>query len=823
MTDFTMTSPTAGGALPSNITAAGGIVLDLVGVNGVRVVAQLSAGSLFRGFFDGGAAWSAGNDPDVFIGEPVEYQGNPGTIGILSGLSPATLEALGGGLAQMAVRMTLHDGDTATGDVDAGDNFLMINGITIGDMTTVASQVTTGNGATALSGVITGFGNGLLNTGWFNVTDPDLLAQVYDSLVANNQAAFQLYDEDPYDNFYDFKQGLSGGLVDVGSGPNVAPVAGADDYTINSDHTLVVDAEHGVLANDHDAEGANLTLELVDGPANGTLTLNADGSFTYVPNPGFTGQDTFTYRISDGLLSTVGSVTLSVGQNRAPVAANDAYELDAGETLTVNALAGVLANDSDLDQDNLTVSLGEAPEHGDLVLNADGSFTYIPDAGFSGEDVFTYIVSDGAISRTATVRLNVVNPNVAPDAVADVYEVSRNGTLDVGALQGVLANDTDANGNALTAAILQGPRHGTFVFRPDGSFVYVPDPGFFGEDSFTYSASDGQLSDAVTVTIKVLGPVAEHIVLTEGDDPYVSYEYRDHAVFVEALGGNDAVVGSQFADILEGGAGNDYLNGGAGNDDIAGGAGNDRILGGAGDNTLRGGTGDDTFYVRSANDIVIEQDGEGEDAVSARVSFTLGAHIETLYLEGIGNINGTGNALANSILGNSGRNVIDGGAGDDRLNGEGGSDTVIGGLGNDTIYGDSSRWAGDDLLVGGAGDDALYGQGGNDSVNGGAGADYMLGGTGNDSFIFNRDDMATGELDIVRDFAGIGTSGEGEQDVLVFEGFSADATLVFDHYGSSGTQYYRVEDPNAPGHEGMILIYGDASGTLLDASDYRFL
>lgn len=822
MTDFTMTSPTAGGALPSNITAAGGIVLDLVGVNGVRVVAQLSASSLFKGFFDGGVAYG---DPEFFIGEPVEYQGNPGTIGILSGLSPATLAALGGGLAQMAVRMTLYDGDTSSGgnNFDHNDNFFMINGIQIANMSDVQTQATSANGQTEVAGSGLGFRDNTLSTGWFSSSDPDLLAQVYNSLVQNNQAAFQLYDSDPYDNFYDFKQGLSGGLVDVGSGPNVAPVAGADDYTLHSDHTLVVDAAHGVLANDHDAEGANLTLELVDGPTNGTLTLNPDGSFTYVPNAGYTGSDTFTYRISDGLLSTVGSVTLSVGQNRAPVAVDDAYELDVGETLNVNALAGVLANDSDLDQDNLTVSLDAAPEHGDLVLNADGSFTYIPDAGFSGEDTFTYIVSDGAISRSATVRLNVVNPNVAPDAVADVYEVARGGTLDVGALQGVLANDTDANGNALTAAILQGPRHGTFVFRPDGSFVYVPDPGFFGEDSFTYSVSDGQLSDSVTVTINVLGPVGEHIVLTEGDDPYVSYEYRDHAVFVEALGGNDAVVGSGFDDILEGGAGDDYLNGGAGNDDLVGGAGNDRLLGGSGDNTLRGGAGDDTYYVRSANDIVIEGEGAGEDAVSARVSFTLGDHIETLYLEGIGNINGTGNGLNNSILGNSGSNVIDGGAGDDRLNGEGGSDTVIGGLGNDTIYGDSSRWAGDDLLVGGAGDDQLYGQGGADTVNGGAGADYMLGGTGNDTFVFNRDDMAAGELDIIVDFAGIGTSGEGQQDELVFEGFSQDATLVFDHYGYGGTQYYRVEDPNAPGHEGMILIYGDASGTLLDTSDYRFI
>ena len=93
MTSFTTQSPTSAGALPAGVTEIGGIVLDMVGANGVRIVAQLAASDLFEGFFDSGT--------------PAAYQGNPGTIGVLSGLTTAQIDALGGGLSEVAVRVTL--------------------------------------------------------------------------------------------------------------------------------------------------------------------------------------------------------------------------------------------------------------------------------------------------------------------------------------------------------------------------------------------------------------------------------------------------------------------------------------------------------------------------------------------------------------------------------------------------------------------------------------------------------------------------------------------------------------------------------------------
>jgi VCBS repeat-containing protein len=193
----------------------------------------------------------------------------------------------------------------------------------------------------------------------------------------------------------------------VSAGTN-APVAQDDAYAATEDTPLTVPAP-GVLANDTDPDGDTLTAVQVSPPQHGTLTLNPDGSFTYTPDPGFTGPDTFTYRASDGALtSNTATVTLTVTPepNRAPVAVDDAYSVTENATLTVPA-PGVLANDTDPDGDTLMAALVSPPQHGDLTLNPDGSFTYTPDPGFTGPDTFTYRASDGTLTDDATVTLTV--------------------------------------------------------------------------------------------------------------------------------------------------------------------------------------------------------------------------------------------------------------------------------------------------------------------------------------------------------------------------------------------------------------------------------
>jgi VCBS repeat-containing protein len=281
---------------------------------------------------------------------------------------------------------------------------------------------------------------------------------------------------------------------------NPAPVAANDSYTAAEDTTLSV-AAPGVLANDVGPAGTTLTAVLVARPADGALTLNSDGSFTYIPTTGFTGTDSFTYQASDGpYLSNVATVTFAV----APlVANNDSYSTAENTALKV-AAPGVLSNDTDPGSLPLTAVLVAGASHGSATLNSDGSFTYTPATNFFGFDSFTYKTTNGSVtSNVATVSITVGQPPVANN---DSYNTAENAALSVVA-PGVLSNDTDPNNAPLTAVFVAGPAHGSLTLNSDGSFTYTPTAGFLGVDSFTYQASDGPFASGVaTVTITVGQP-----------------------------------------------------------------------------------------------------------------------------------------------------------------------------------------------------------------------------------------------------------------------------------------------------------------------------
>lgn len=290
----------------------------------------------------------------------------------------------------------------------------------------------------------------------------------------------------------------------VGSDNNL-PVANDDEYSTDEDVTLTVDAENGILANDEDLDGETLTPALVDDVDNGSLTLNNNGSFEYVPSTGFNGVDTFTYTVSDSeATSDPATVTINVaGFNDIPVAVDDAYEVDEDMTLLVNSFNGVLVNDTDGDPgDTLEAVLVVGANQGSLVLGPFGGFEYTPLPDFIGQDSFTYLVDDGkAESNTATVTITINDIADPPIAVDDTYSVAEGQDLVVSAAVGVLANDSDPDGDAITAAVQTDVTKGTLTLAADGSFTYSPDASFDGTDSFTYTASDGSLSDTGTVTI----------------------------------------------------------------------------------------------------------------------------------------------------------------------------------------------------------------------------------------------------------------------------------------------------------------------------------
>jgi uncharacterized repeat protein (TIGR01451 family) len=288
---------------------------------------------------------------------------------------------------------------------------------------------------------------------------------------------------------------------------NSAPIAISDSYSTDEDVTLTVEEEAGVLVNDSDPEGDNLVAAIATEPTKGTVTLNGNGSFDYVPNANANGIDTFTYTAYDGVDETSEvEVTITINPvNDAPVAQNDADNTNEDTAVTTDDVRG---NDSDVDGDSLIVSAFDAVsvEGGTVVNNGDGTFTYTPSANFGGSDSFTYTISDGnGGTDTATVTIEVSGQNDAPVAVTDIYSVNEDTTLTKDAAAGVLDNDHDTDGGALKAVLDTNVVNGTLTLNEDGSFEYVPEANYVGPVSFTYHVEDesGASSNEVTVTITV--------------------------------------------------------------------------------------------------------------------------------------------------------------------------------------------------------------------------------------------------------------------------------------------------------------------------------
>ena len=288
---------------------------------------------------------------------------------------------------------------------------------------------------------------------------------------------------------------------------NQLPAGAPDTYEAAAGDTLQV-AAPGVLANDSDMDGDDLTAVLVSGPANGTLTLNPDGSFSYVAASGFSGPVTFTYRSRDEHEGESEPVTVTITVTAPLVAVDDEYVANTGAVLNVQA-PGVLGNDDVPEgQDQATVAVVSNPGSGSVVLQANGAFAYTPPAGFGGVTTFTYRITRGAqTSNTATVTIRV---NRTPAAAADTYTVEGNTTLTVSG-EGVLANDSDADDDMLTAELAQPASNGTVSLNPNGSFTYTPANGFVGTATFAYRAvdEDGAESESTTVTVTVTAAAPE--------------------------------------------------------------------------------------------------------------------------------------------------------------------------------------------------------------------------------------------------------------------------------------------------------------------------
>lgn len=345
-------------------------------------------------------------------------------------------------------------------------------------------------------------------------------------------------------------------LVTIFVKPNLPAIFANPDFFETKINTALDIAPPGVLKNDYVIVGdpvtnANgtvinspnypLSAVLVSQPNNGTVELKSDGSLHYVPKADFTGADTFTYRAmltsttaatdQNALTHDLATVTINVRPIIVPpfiVANNDVFETKANTAIEIGP-PGVLKNDLVLVADPasgltntttatsplnylLAANLISPPANGELKLNSDGSFRYVPKADFTGSDTFTYRASLASSTPTstdatatghdlATVTINV-HPIVAlPIANNDEFHVKQDTVL-IADPPGVLANDKPLEGHKLAAKLVSDVSHGKLNFTESGGFTYTPASGFTGLDSFTYYAQDVATNETTADPIK---------------------------------------------------------------------------------------------------------------------------------------------------------------------------------------------------------------------------------------------------------------------------------------------------------------------------------
>ena len=359
-------------------------------------------------------------------------------------------------------------------------------------------------------------------------------------ITPNAEGLYAVYDGNGYmtnpSNPDDFTQGDTvGGMLrflEVSAVPNTAPVANADTAAVIELTSVLID----VLANDTDADGDALTITSV---TNGTLgTVTTDGATVTYTSIGGVGADSFTYDISDGNGGTAtGTVSVDViAANVAPVATDDAYATDEDVALVVDAVNGVLANDTDADGDALTAVLVTGPANGTLTLNADGSFSYTPNADFNGADSFTYTANDATgVSNTATVAITVNAVNDAPVIVSTPVTAA-----DEGVAYSYDVDATDVDGDALTYALALAPV-GMTIDPVSGLISWTPDDTQVGDQNVTVSVSDGNGGVTTQSFIITVSAVVLESPPTAVED---AYSVNEDAILDEAAPG---VLGNDIA------------------------------------------------------------------------------------------------------------------------------------------------------------------------------------------------------------------------------------------------------------------------------------
>jgi Ca2+-binding RTX toxin-like protein len=543
----------------------------------------------------------------------------------------------------------------------------------------------------------------------------------------------------------------SAGTDAVADGVNQAPVASPDSYATVEDIALTIPTRLvGVLGNDTDANNDPLTAVLDSGPANGKLTLLADGSFKYTPNANFTGVDSFVYHATDGLASSdPTTVTINVApadDGPAPLTISGLARL--GETLTA-----VLGTDPDGGPAPGTATF-QWLRNGVPILGATAA-TYLlvaADVGAKISVLASYTDGQGFDDVATSAQTNPVGTVMTGTRGPDVLIGTAGADLINGAAGADTINGGDGNDVLIGGAgndVLNGGDGDDVITGGLGNDIIN---GGAGNDTINYTFGDRIDTidgGADFDTLIVLGTAAANTLdvffdgtsITNFDGGSV---INVESIIVNLLGGVDtlnygATTASVTVDLAAGTAtgftsiaGIENVTGGRGNDILIGDDNANRLNGGLGDDIITGGGGNDTLISGNGNDWFIATINDGND------TYTGGANIDTYDLSG---------TTAAATVNLQSRTASSAQTGSDSLTG---FENVVGSQGNDTITGTT----GANVLDGFDGDDIINGGAGSDTLIGGLGNDRLTGGAGNDVFVFRSGFGA----DIITDFHFTGNS-----------------------------------------------------------------
>ena len=318
-------------------------------------------------------------------------------------------------------------------------------------------------------------------------------------------------------------------------GVNTAPTISDQSFSVDENSSVSGD----LVASDTDGDA--LSFNVTIGVSHGTLSLSSAGVYTYTPNAGYVGEDSFTVEVTDGeggAATAVVSITVS-NVNDAPVA-NDDTALETNENTAITS-DGLLLNDSDADGDLLTIIDAQAG-NGTVVLNGDGTVTYTPNTDFVGTDTVTYTVSDGnGGSDTAQFTVTVVGVNTAPTISDQSFSVDENSSV----TGDLVASDTD--GDALSFNVTIGVSHGTLSLSSAGVYTYTPNAGYVGADSFTVEVTDGAGGAATAVVSITVSNVNDAPVANNDPDENT---LEDETLTITGVLSNDTDVDSDTLSLV---------------------------------------------------------------------------------------------------------------------------------------------------------------------------------------------------------------------------------------------------------------------------------